>query len=107
MSEFHWLYWPSLQENGREYSEDEIIQHSSMYSHNGCGVYFLLFLDEIVYVGQTTDLRNRLKQHWESNKGWNRYFVIRCEKEDLLRLESYYILRFRPKYNIAMPKGEE
>lgn len=108
--DFRWLHWPGLDENGKEYSNEEIVSHASMFRHTGPGVYFLLNMDEIVYVGKSVDVARRLEEHWkmEENpktaKDWNRYFVIRCEPEDLSRLEAYYILRFRPRYNIAVPK---
>ena len=104
---FSWLYWPSMEEQGREYSVDDIISHASMYKHAGPGIYFLISLDEVVYVGQSHDIANRLKQHWESGKDFNRYFVIRCESENLNKLEAYYILKFRPRYNIAIPKEKK
>ena len=104
--DFHWLHWPGLEENGAEYTEEEIVQHASMYRHDYPGIYILLSLDEIVYVGQSVNVGRRLEEHWnELKKDFNRYFVIRCERENLNKLEAYYILRFRPKYNIAIPKG--
>jgi hypothetical protein len=105
--EMKFPWWPNTKDHGKEYSRAEIIEQSAPYIHNTnyCGVYFLLDCEEIVYVGKSVDVRNRLKQHSDNlNKVWNRYFFIRCDREELDRLEAYYILRFRPKYNIAIPK---
>jgi excinuclease UvrABC nuclease subunit len=103
------LWWPNTKQNGKEYNEADIVEQSAPYIHNSqqSGVYFLLDCDRIVYVGKTIDVKNRLKQHSDSDKIWNRYFFIRCDREEIDRLEAYYILRFRPKYNIAIPKGGE
>jgi predicted GIY-YIG superfamily endonuclease len=109
-----WFWAPRTKENGTEYSEDDILENSSIYIHKGwsyCGVYFLIDCYEVVYVGQSVDVKSRLQQHSDSgNKGmayeknFNRFFFIQCEKEELKKLEAYYILKFRPKYNISIPK---
>ena len=98
---------PDIEQDGTEFSYGDIVRNASMYKRvEESGIYFLISLDTIVYVGQTINLKNRLEQHWRSDKGWNRYFFVRCKKEDLNRMEAYYILKFRPKYNIAIPRGE-
>ena len=100
------FWWPNTKEHGKDYSESDIAEQSAPYIHNKgqCGVYFLLNCEQIVYVGKTTDIRNRLQQHSKDlNKIWNRYFFIGCEREEVNRLEAYYILKYRPRYNVAIP----
>jgi excinuclease UvrABC nuclease subunit len=107
------MYWPNTRDDGKEYSADEIVAFAAPMLHKGstrCGIYFLLWMDEIVYVGQSVDVRTRIDQHTVGDerhevKNFNRYFFIQCEPEELNRLEAYYILKFRPKYNIAVPKA--
>ncbi|HAQ64794.1 MAG TPA: hypothetical protein DCR43_02915 [Bacteroidales bacterium] len=72
---------------------------------NTSGIYFLLDGSEIVYIGRSNNLRKRFEQHSkEACKTYNRWFYMFCEKEDLNKTEAYYILRYRPKYNISIPK---
>lgn len=109
-----WFWAPNTRDNGIEYSEEDIIENSSAYIHRGweyCGIYFLIDCDEVVYVGQSVDIRSRLEQHSNAGmakgtkeKNFNRFFFVNCQREELDRLEAYYILKFRPKYNIAIPK---
>lgn len=63
------------------------------------GIYFLLDNNEIVYVGQSVNVYQRIHQH--RDKKFNRIFVL---KTDNLDLESYYINKLKPKYNsIILP----
>ena len=105
-----WFWSPTTKENGNEYSQDDILENSSIYIHDGfryCGIYFLIEDNEIVYIGKSIDVKKRLKQHADySEKLFNRIFFVQCDKNELNKLEAYYILKFRPKYNIAIPRGE-
>lgn len=69
-----------------------------------CGVYFLLKGQEIVYVGQSVNVYLRLANHKiDSMKDWDTFFVHRTAQEHLEQLESMYILKFRPRYNMRIP----
>lgn len=65
------------------------------------GVYFLIFKDEIVYIGSSYDILNRIKHHCKDvKKVFNRYSYI--EYGNLKQMESdelEYILNFKPRYN--------
>ena len=64
------------------------------------GVYFLIADREIVYVGQSQNILDRLgKHHLEGRINFDEYFILPCEKEDLVNLETIYIRKFNPKYN--------
>ena len=66
-------------------------------------VYFLLKNKEVVYVGQTTNGLNRIKQHFkEQKKDFDDYKIIKCSKKDLNELESFYIIKYKPKYNKSL-----
>jgi len=59
-------------------------------------VYFLLNKGEIVYVGATRNLINRIKQHiYEKNLDEIRYLIT----DHYLEWEPFYIRRYLPKYN--------
>jgi hypothetical protein len=62
-----------------------------------CGVYFLLDGDEVVYVGQSTHVYNRIPNHMD--KVFNRYAFVPCGEPMLDKLESLYIHCLRPRLN--------
>ena len=65
------------------------------------GIYFLLDHSLIVYVGQTMFLDVRIYQHrMENKKKFTHYTVLPCNESELGVLESQYIARFRPRYNV-------
>lgn len=82
-----------------------------------CGsVYFLVKNGCVVYVGQTKNLKNRLKKHSLANhtpysvgiNNWNEaYYVAEGEEEQRREIERREILRLAPKFNggIGRPKG--
>lgn len=90
-----------------EITKETITSSASKYLHPGepyCGIYFLILDDEIVYVGQSRDIKSRISQHSKTDKFWDKFFYILCERDQLNKLESHYINQFKPKYNIAIPK---
>jgi hypothetical protein len=60
-------------------------------------VYFLIKDDEIIYVGQTSDLSQRLVSH--KNKEYDRFNYIEVSYEHADVVESVYIHLIRPKSN--------
>lgn len=72
-------------------------------------IYILFYEEEIVYIGQTTNMGFRLKQHdKEGTKEWDSFTVIPIKSEFtlrkrmkniLFRIETVLINRFDPKYN--------
>ncbi|MDO5848846.1 MAG: GIY-YIG nuclease family protein [Methanobrevibacter sp.] len=95
-----------------------------------CGIYLLIHNDEVFYVGQSGNLRNRLKDHWhadineildsikkddgkynltkhlamylfiEDNLEDIEFEVIECHKSELNFLEQETIKQHAPRYNI-------
>ena len=71
-----------------------------------CGIYFLIKDSEIVYVGKSTHMPNRVKTH-QLAKDFDRVFFISCSKWDLTSLEREYIQKFDPVLNqLLRPKPE-
>lgn len=68
-----------------------------------CGVYFLIDKGEVVYVGQSLDVLNRLSKHMRGGRRFERFAFIACKKEDLDELERLYINALVPAWNTAMP----
>ena len=63
-------------------------------------VYLLLKNNQVIYVGQTTNGINRIKQHFVKKEiEFDEYRTIKCSKKDLNNLEDFYIIKYQPKYN--------
>jgi len=74
-----------------------------IFSKRTSGIYFLSkILDdeirEIVYVGQTVDLLQRLGKH--NITDWDEFLFIEVEPSLLDVMEQEYIARINPKYNV-------
>ena len=80
------------------------IVDASVPWENSCGVYFLIQDLEIVYIGQSVEIFNRINQH--TGKKFNRVAYVACEKQNLNVLESLYIHLFRPKLNGVQTNGQ-
>jgi len=77
--------------------EEEIVEAANPIDKtNDCGVYFLVKDNRVVYVGQSTQIQARVREH-EKTKIFDSYSFIACKKENLNVLESLYIHGLRPK----------
>lgn len=63
-----------------------------------CGIYFLINKHKIVYVGKTKVGFSRIAQHIK-DKEFDSFNYFECIEEELDSLETYYIIKFKPKYN--------
>jgi len=61
------------------------------------GVYFLVYGDEVVYVGQSRSVFARVSSHVD--KTFDRFAFVPCSHAMLDQLESLYIHVLRPKLN--------
>jgi hypothetical protein len=74
-------------------------------------VYCLINKNKIVYIGRSTNVINRIKQHISENvkifDSWNivKKLPYGISADELLDYESYYIKLFTPKYNIQHNKN--
>lgn len=64
------------------------------------GVYYLTDKKEIVYIGQSIDIEDRIKQHKNSSKVFDDFHCVECKKEELDEFECNEIIKHKPKYNI-------
>lgn len=74
---------------------DELVKEQEELKRNG--VYILLS-DEKIYIGQTTDLLKRIKQHNDKKEWWDRVIILTSETNklngsDIIYLESELIKR--------------
>ena len=84
---------------GKVLLQPEQIVKAAIPWHTASGVYFLVDGDEVVYVGQSVNIYNRIPQHHD--KKFDRYMYVPCKPELLNALESLYIHCFRPKLNFS------
>lgn len=67
-----------------------------------CGIYFLFKDDDIVYIGQSVNIHQRVTTHKNNQqKDFDSYSYVLCDKEDLMMYETAYLIKFKPKYNIS------
>ena len=78
----------------------EIVHIPSVERFAGSGVYFLHLGDEVVYVGQAANMRQRIGQHMaDGEKSFDAVSCISCVVSKRLTLERYYITKLAPRYN--------
>jgi hypothetical protein len=84
-------------------SLNEIINSSCPWK-GASGVYFLIENNEIVYIGQSNNVFQRIGEHFRK-KRFSRYVYIPCAEDGLDILESLYIHIFNPKLNGIFANG--
>lgn len=73
---------------------------SKLVSDKTIGVYFLKFNGEIVYVGKSKNIRNRIPQHISHGiKLFNDFSFIECSQNTLDSTELSYIIMHDPIFN--------
>ncbi len=61
------------------------------------GIYFLIHNGEIIYVGQSKDIHNRITQH--RDKSFDDVFFIRYIKDELTIKEEFFVQSLTPLLN--------
>ncbi len=62
------------------------------------GVYYLYLDGVLMYIGQSQNIKSRIKAH--KNKEFDAVYYIECSKDDLLKFEKQEIQSKKPKLNI-------
>ena len=88
-------------------SHEEISRNAIYYRRESDNiVYFLLRYDEIVYVGVTGKLQQRLDTHTK-DKDFDSYAFIKFKDRKTAEImECRYILEFRPQYNKSIQPSD-
>ncbi len=69
-----------------------------------CCVYILLNGSEVLYVGQSKDLYQRIAQHKKTAPfDFDRFAISECEPEFLGLLEAKFIHELNPRWNKEIP----
>lgn len=85
-------------------SKDHVVSSAIQYTKDEdkpC-VYVLLHEGEVVYVGQTTRLQNRLSVHAKT-KVFDAYWSLSCPIECLSAYEAAMIISLNPSMNVNLP----
>lgn len=88
--------------NAMDLSKDYVISRS-LPVFPRCGVYFLIKDDEIIYVGKSVRIPNRLRDH-QRGKDFDRVFFVECKEDELDDLEKRCIREFSPRLNRRLKK---
>lgn len=73
------------------------------------GVYFLYKDDDIVYIGQSINIGNRIRSHKRGKGGYKKfthYSYLPLKTEDLNNTEAILIYNFLPIHNKVMHKND-
>lgn len=87
----------------------EIINQKSNkipFSHNGY-IYYLFNNDELVYIGQSTNLAQRIGAHYRSEKIFDEVYAEEIIASKLMITEALYIYRDIPKGNVSVLSFED
>jgi len=88
-------------------NQNQIIEKSISYdSIKKIGIYFLIKDKQIIYIGQSINIHNRLSHH-SSRKQFDAISIIECNPDNLDELESLYIHAIKPCLNGNGKKGEK
>ena len=96
-----------MQEATKDYVDKLSKNKISVESLKSFCVYALWDKDEIVYVGQSTQLSQRIMAHTK-NKLFDSYSFFDCKSFDEMdSIESTLIIQLQPKYNVQYGNGYE
>lgn len=77
-----------------------IMIKTKILENNMCGIYFLKHNNIVVYVGQSKNIRKRIKEHLgEKTKVFNDFTFILCPPNLLNETETAYIYKHDPLFN--------
>jgi len=76
-------------------------------------IYFLLNKKKIVYIGHSISFANRIHAHKRGKrskkaplKKWTHFCFFETSTDEIEELESFYILKHLPIYNLQIPKNK-
>lgn len=85
---------------GKPLDHDQVMNLSGAVPESLSGVYFLIRNDEVVYVGKSKNMLNRIQDHIANpEKVFNRFTFFPTHPSSAMAVESYYISLFRPRLN--------
>jgi predicted GIY-YIG superfamily endonuclease len=86
-------------------TKEEILKEKkSIHSLKTEGVYFLLQMNDIVYIGSSENVYSRIATH-KKDKVFDSFHVI-YTSGNLRELEAFCIFKYTPKYNKTIPSND-
>ena len=76
--------------------ENEIVKNSVPWDKPQ-GIYFLIYNEKVVYVGQSKNVLNRISAH--KDKTFDSFSYLPCKEHEMDIIESLYIHLLQPKQN--------
>lgn len=93
-----------VQQDGAELMTPAQILASAMTLTDCCGVYFLIHVGEIVYVGSSLDCYERINRHVrDGEKTFDSWSFVPAARDQRLLVEASYIVAMSPRYNKSLP----
>lgn len=87
---------------GTEFTHADVVAGATSYD-GASGVYFLIRDGEVVYVGKSVYVFDRIGKHRREGGAWfDSFNVLRCPIDQMDALEEKYILALMPKMNTAL-----
>jgi len=80
------------------HSHADVVRNALPYEIES-GIYFLILNDEVIYVGQSVNVLDRIGKHRREGRFFDSFNYLPCPKELMNELEESYILAFMPKMN--------
>ena len=82
--------------------EQVILSKKREYFNSIC-IYALIYDNEVVYIGQSSDVMGRLSSHRMSSKKFTHFAIVERidtgDSEYVNKIERDYIYKLKPKYN--------
>lgn len=94
----------AAQLTGKTLLGENAIVKGSMPWAKVSGIYFLISVGRVVYVGQSVDVFGRISTH-QKDKAFDSISYVPCEPHLLDKMESLYIHTLRPPLNGDMHNG--
>jgi hypothetical protein len=79
-------------------NSEELLQLPKLKPQEICGVYFLFLKDQLIYIGSSYNIFQRINIHKKS-KIFDCFSFIQTSKDERQFLEQEYINRFKPDLN--------
>lgn len=82
-------------------THEEIVQGATPVTMLS-GIYFLIRMKRVIYVGQSVNVFRRLHEHVRDGMKFDSFTFNLCDEKDMDRLESTYIRALYPDDNIVL-----
>ena len=84
-----------------DYTKTDVLR-AALPCRDHCGVYFLIQEDDVIYVGKSINIFNRIARHRSDGREFDSFAYLLCPMDALEQTEATYITAFMPWLNIAL-----